>query len=154
MKTVFKSVTDERLVLDILAPGFDSNSVEVKTAKTNGGEAFKIIVQGKYAGRKNKDGAPIPRVAYEKYVEDFKYVFSDDTTYGEELFRSKTFTSKDYDLDKLCFDVTNGVVRISVPKTDLARGSVVKASTNADAASSGVAKSDTVAGTDAASDED
>jgi len=144
MKDVFKSVTDERLILDVVAPGFGADSIVVKTARVNGGEAFKVTVEGHYVGRANKAGDPVPRVAFEKYVEDFKYVFSDDTDFGDELFRSHTFTSKDYDLDKLVWDVKDGVIRISIPKTAIARGAEVKAVKNADADSTGVPKSDAV----------
>jgi HSP20 family molecular chaperone IbpA len=143
-KDVFKAVTDERLVIDVVAPGYGKDAVTVKTAKVNGGEAFKIVVEGKYVGHTNKAGDPIPRVAFEKYVEDFKYTFSDDTNFGDDLFRSSTFTSKDYDLDKLCYSVSNGVIRITVPKTQAAVGTVVKAVENADANSTGVPKTDAV----------
>ena len=145
MENVFKCVTDERLIIDIKAAGYGKDAITVKTAKVNGGEAFKVIVEGKYKGRKNADGNPIPRVAFEKYVEDFKYTFSDDTNFGDDLFHSKTFTSKDYNLDKMVWDVTNGVIRISIPKTELAKGTAVKASDNADADSTGVPTSDAVA---------
>ena len=144
-KNVFKVVSDERLVIDVVAPGFGKDAITVKTAKVNGGEAFKITVEGHYVGRKNKDGDPIPRMAFEKHVEDFKYVFSDDDNFGDELFRSKTFTTRDYDLDSLSFDVKHGIIRISVPKTALARGAVVEAVDNADANSTGVPKTDSVA---------
>ena len=143
-KTVFKCVTDERLVIDLVAPGFNKDSVVVKTSKVNGGEAFKITVEGKYKGRKNADGEPIPRVAFEKRVEDFKYTFSDNTDFGDDLFKSHTFTSKDYELDELTWDITDGVIRISVPKTAIARGTAVEASDNADADFSGVPTSDAV----------
>ena len=149
MKDLYKSVTDERLILDVVAPGYNADSVVVKTARVNGGEAFKVTVEGHYAGRTNKAGEAIPRVAFEKYVEDFKYTFSDDTEFGDELFRSHTFTSKDYDLDKLTWDVKDGVIRISIPKTSIARGIEVKASKNADADSTGVSKTDAVKTNDA-----
>ena len=149
MKDLYKSVTDERLILDVVAPGYNADSVVVKTARVNGGEAFKVTVEGHYVGRTNKAGDAIPRVAFEKYVEDFKYTFSDDTEFGDELFRSHTFTSKDYDLDKLTWDVKDGVIRISIPKTALARGTEVKAVKNADADSTGVSKSDAVKTADA-----
>lgn len=143
-KDVFKAVTDERLVIDVVAPGYGKDAITVKTAKVNGGEAFKVVVEGKYVGHTNKDGAPIPRVAFEKHVEDFKYTFSDDTDFGDDLFRSSTFTSKDYDLDKLVWSVNDGVIRISIPKTSLAKGTAVKACQNADADSTGVPKTDAV----------
>ena len=146
MKNFYKSVTDERLIIDVVAPGFGAESVVVKTAQVNGGDAFKVVVEGKYKGHTNKNGDPIPRVAFEKYVEDFKYVFSDDADYGDEpLFRSKTFNSLDYDLDKLVWSVNDGVVRISIPKTELARGQSVEAVENADADSTGITTSDAVA---------
>ncbi len=72
MENVFKCVTDERLIIDIKAAGYGKDAITVKAAKVNGGDAFKITVEGKYKGRKNADGNPIPRVAFEKYVEDFK----------------------------------------------------------------------------------
>ncbi len=146
MKNFYKSVTDERLIIDVVAPGFGAESVVVKTAQVNGGDTFKVVVEGKYKGHTNKNGDPIPRVAFEKYVEDFKYVFSDDADYGDEpLFRSKTFNSLDYDLDKLVWSVNNGVIRISIPKTELARGQSVEAVENADADSTGITTSDAVA---------
>lgn len=145
MVNVFKSVSDERLLIDVVVPGFNKDSVTVKTAKVNGGEAFKVTVEGHYKGRTNKAGDPVPRLAFEKYVSDFKYVFSDDTNFGDEaLFRSHTFTSKDYSLDKLVWDVKDGVVRISIPKTDLARGKPVEAVANADADSTGIPDTDSV----------
>ena len=129
---------DERFVFDVVAPGFGAESVVVKTAQVNGGDTFKLVVEGKYKGHTNKNGDPIPRVAFEKYVEDFKYVFSDDADYGDEpLFRSKTFNSLDYDLDKLVWSVNNGVIRISIPKTSEAKGKVIEAVENADADSTG-----------------
>lgn len=137
---------DERFVFDVIAPGFSKDSITVKTAQVNGGDTFKLVVEGKYKGHTNKNGDPIPRVAFEKYVEDFKYVFSDDADYGDEpLFRSKTFNSLDYDLDKLVWSVNNGVIRISIPKTELARGQSVEAVENADADSTGITTSDAVA---------
>ena len=146
MKNFYKSVTDERRIIDVVAPGFGAESVVVKTAQVNGGDTFKVVVEGKYKGHTNKNGDPIPRVAFEKYVEDFKYVFSDDADYGDEpLFRSKTFNSLDYDLDKLVWSVNNGVIRISIPKTELARGQSVEAVENADADSTGITTSDAVA---------
>ena len=141
-KSVFKSVSDERLVIDILAPGYGKDAITVKTAKVNGGENFKVVVEGKYIGRKNKDGVAIPKLGFEKYVEDFKYVFSDDSDFGEELFRSRTFNTLDYDLTSTTYDVRDGVIRISIAKTKDAKGSVVKSVANADADSTGVITSD------------
>ena len=41
MKDLYKSVTDERLILDVVAPGYNADSVVVKTARVNGGEASR-----------------------------------------------------------------------------------------------------------------
>lgn len=142
MNEIFKSVTDERLVIDITAVGFNRDTVTVKSARVNGGKAFRIVVEGKYKGRTNANGVPVPKLAFEKEVNDFKITLSDDTNFGDCLFRSRTFTSEDYDLDSMIYDVRDGVIRISIPKTAAARGTVVAPSENADMASTGVVTSD------------
>ncbi len=136
-KDLYKTVSDERLVIDVVAPGFNKDSVVVKSARVNGGEAFKITVEGHYVGHKNAAGESIPALAFEKRVQDFKYILSDDSDFGDTLFRSSTFTSKDYDLDKMVYSVVDGVIRISIPKTELAKGKVITAIDNADKDSSG-----------------
>lgn len=139
MKDVYKCVTDERLVLDFVMVGFKPEDVTVKTARVNGGNAFKITVEGHRSARKNTNGIDVPCVASDKYLPaDVKFVVSDDTDFGDELFRSKTFNSLDYELDKLVWSISNGILRISIPKTELARGTEVKPVDNADADSSGV----------------
>ena len=138
----FKSVTDERLVIDITAVGFNRDTVTVKACRVNGGKAFKLVIEGKYKGRTNINGVPVPKLAFEKEVKDFKITLSDDTNFGDCLFCSKTFTSEDYDLDAMVYDVRDGVIRLSIPKTTLARGKVVSPSNNADEASTGVITSD------------
>lgn len=151
-KDVFKSVSDERLVIDVVAPGFSKDGITVKTAKVNGGENFKIIVEGVVKARTNSAGEKIPALAFDKHLQNFRYTFSDNTEFAnDDLFRgSETpFVSKDYDLDDLKWSVADGVIRISVPKTKLAKGVAVKAVANADADSSGVVVSDAV-DTDAA----
>jgi len=139
-----KSITDERLIIDVVVPGFGSDMITVKTARVNGGDTFKVIVEGKYKGRTNANGKPVPRVAFEKLVEDFKYTFSDDSDFGDKMISSNTFNVLDYDLDGLVWDVRNGVIRISIPKTTIARGKVVSPVQNADADSTGVVTSDVV----------
>lgn len=152
-KDVFKSVSDERLVIDVVAPGFSKDSVTVKTAKVNGGENFKVVVEGTVKARTNKKGEKVPALAFDKYLENFKYSFSDNTEFAnDDLFRGKEtpFVSKDYDLDDLKWSVDNGVIRISIPKTKLARGVEVQPVANADADSTGVVVSDAVEETGAA----
>lgn len=144
---VFKSVSDERLVIDVLVPGFNKDMITVKTALLNGGEIFKVVVKGVHEARKNKDGAEVPELASDKYISNFEYAFvdADDCEYDisrlgdEKLFRSSTFFSVDYDLDKLAWSVKDGILRISIPKNAKAVGKAVEAVDNADADSSGVA---------------
>ena len=52
---VFKSQSDERVVIDILCPGFSSEDVKVKVAKLNNGDIFKLVVTGTKSARKNKE---------------------------------------------------------------------------------------------------
>ena len=146
MKNFYKSVTDERLIIDVVAPGFGAESVVVKTAQVNGGDTFKVVVEGKYKGHTNKNGDPIPRVAFEKYVEDFKIVITKNSDFFDNIDNNFIgFNVADYDLDKLVWSVNNGVIRISIPKTELARGQSVEAVENADADSTGITTSDAVA---------
>ena len=146
MKNFYKSVTDERLIIDVVAPGFGAESVVVKTAQVNGGDTFKVVVEGKYKGHTNKNGDPIPRVAFEKYVEDFKIVITENSDFFDIIDNNFiSFNVADYDLDKLVWSVNNGVIRISIPKTELARGQSVEAVENADADSTGITTSDAVA---------
>lgn len=151
---VFKSVSDERLVIDVVAPGFDASMVTVKTALLAGGKIFKVVVAGEYAGRKNKSGDDVPALASDKYIDDFKYEFADideelciDTckVADDKLFKSSTFFTVDYELDKIKWSVTNGIIRISIPKKQAAVGVEIKPSDNADADSTGVKKVDTPA---------
>ena len=126
---------DERFVLDVIAPGFSKDSITVKTAMVDGGDTFKLVVEGKYKGHTNKNGDPIPRVAFEKYVEDFKIVITENSEFFDNNFIG--FNVADYDLDKLVWSANNGVIRISIPKTSEAKGKVIEAVENADADSTG-----------------
>ena len=136
----------ERIVFEVIAPGFRKDSITVKTAQVNGGDTFKVVVEGKYKGHTNKNGDPIPRVAFEKYVEDFKIVITENSDFFDNIDNNFIdFNVADYDLDKLVWSVNNGVIRISIPKTELARGQSVEAVENADADSTGITTSDAVA---------
>ena len=129
---------DERFVFDVIAPGFSKDSITVKTAMVNGGDTFKLVVEGKYKGHTNKNGDPIPRVAFEKYVEDFKIVITENSDFFDNIDNNFIdFNVADYDLDKLVWSVNNGVIRISIPKTSEAKGKVIEAVENADADSTG-----------------
>ena len=130
--SVVKSFSDERFVCDIIAPGFGKDGITVKYAKVDGGDKIKITVAGKYARNKNADGTVIPRLGFEKLVEDFSVNIA-----GENGNFGYNINTKDYDLDNLTWSMANGVIRVSVPKTELAKGATVNASDNADATSTG-----------------
>lgn len=130
---VAKNISDERFVCDVIAPGFGKDDITVKSAKVDGGQKIKITVAGKYARNKNKAGTPVPRFGFEKVVDDF----SVNIAGADGNFDFDKLNVEDYDLDKLTWSVKNGVVRISVPKTTLAKGTPVTAADNADADSSG-----------------
>ena len=131
---IYVNEEDERFVLDVVAPGFNKDTVTVKTAMVDGGDTFKLTIEGIYKGHTNKNGDPVPRVAFEKYVEDFKVIISEGIETEGDNFG---FNVVDYDLDNLTWSATNGVIRISIPKISEAKGKVIKPVENADADSTG-----------------
>lgn len=124
MSQIYTSVTDERMVADIVAPGYGADDITVKTAKVsdgNGGKKVLIKVEGKYSRPTGKTGKLVPRFAFDKVVGDgFKEVIDDDR-----------LTDGDFDTDGIKYSVKNGVVRISIPKTAEATGKVLTASADA-----------------------
>lgn len=147
---VFKSQSDERVVIDILCPGFSSEDVKVKVAKLNNGDIFKLVVTGTKSARKNKNGDDIPELASDHHISDFKYEFADigstdvdlERIAGDKLYKSSTFFTVDYELDNLKWSVTNGILRISIPKVEKARGVEIESCDNADEDSTGVVSED------------
>lgn len=121
-------VTDSRLVVDILVPGFDSDDITVRSAVVNGGETFVIKVAGKYARRTNGNGEVIAKLGFEKRVSDFKFEISAD----DGSFAGDKLSTGDYDLSTLAYSVDKGVLRITVNKTAAAMGEIVKPSDNVD----------------------
>ena len=115
---VFRSYTDSRAVFDVVAPGYSDFSVKV--AFTDGGDTVKIIVRGKHKFSKDPDDATTDsHLAYESVInEDLKVLISSD-----DFIR---LNSGDFDFDGLRWKAENGVVRIVIPKTKLARGTAVE----------------------------
>ena len=115
---VFRSYTDSRAVFDVVAPGYSDFSVKV--AFTDGGDTAKIIVRGKHKFSKDPDDATTDsHLAYESVInEDLKVLISSD-----DFIR---LNSGDFDFDGLRWKAENGIVRIVIPKTKLARGTAVE----------------------------
>jgi len=112
MKT-FKSVTDSRLVIDIPAAGYGKDDIAVSTALRDQGETFILTVKGKYKRPTGATGKLVPRLAYDKVID-------------EKFKVTETFdTACDYNLEALKWSVKNGVIRISIPKNEEAIGKKV-----------------------------
>lgn len=106
----YKSKTDSRLVIDIVAAGYAKEDIKVTSAIINGGKNFVLTVRGKYVRPTGATGKAVPRLGYDKVIDErFKETF-------------ELPLENDYNLDKILWDVRNGVIRISVPKTELAAG--------------------------------
>ena len=127
MVNVYKSVTDSRVVVDVVMPGYSKDMVTVKTAKVsdgNGGKKFVLKVEGTYVRPTGKTGKAVPRFAYDKVIDDcFKINPLDEA--GVEL-------NDDYDVTKVKYTVKNGVMRISIPKTVDAIGNKLAAIADTD----------------------
>ena len=105
MVSSYKSVTDSRMVVDIVAPGYGPEDITVKAAKTsdgNGKKVFSLKVEGKYVR---------PTGAHDKLVPRFA-------------------NDGDYDTANIKYAVKNGVIRISIPKTADAIGTKLTATTD------------------------
>jgi HSP20 family molecular chaperone IbpA len=123
----FKSITDTRLIIDVVAPGYAKEDIKVSKAVINGGKKFVLTVKGKYVRPTGATGKAVPRLAYDKVIDEkFKETF-------------ELPLEDDYDLDGIAWDVRNGVIRISVPKTTLATGKEVAATSGNVNALSGAA---------------
>jgi HSP20 family molecular chaperone IbpA len=113
MVEVYESNTESRKIIDLAIPGFAKEDVKVSTAVQNGGEDFVIKVKGTYSRPLGATGKKVPLFAFDKVVDQN---FSWKVTYD---------TGLDYDFYNLTWDLKNGVLRISVPKTPEAIGNEV-----------------------------
>jgi hypothetical protein len=115
---VYRSYTDSRAVFDVVAPGY--SEFGVKVAFTDGGETAKIIVNGVHKFSKDPDNPEkVSKLAYEGAIDEtFKVTITSD-----DFVR---LNSGDFDFDALRWKAENGVVRIVLPKTAVARGSAVE----------------------------
>ncbi len=103
--------TKSRLVIDIVAAGFDPANVKVAKRVTSGGKKTALVVSGKYVRPTGATGKLVPRFGYDKVV---------DKSFSQEIE-----VAGDYDIDKVAYTMKNGVIRITVPKTAAAIGTVV-----------------------------
>ena len=108
------SKTDDRLIIDIAAPGYGAEDVKVNKKLVNDGKDAILVVKGAYVRPVGRTGKVVPRFAFDKVVTpEFKLEFP--------------FDKAEYNYDAVAFAVKNGVVRISVPKTAAARGEKITA---------------------------
>src|SRR5574344_368004 len=127
MSQIYTSVTDERMVADVVAPGYGADDITVKTAKVsdgNGGKKVLIKVEGQYNRPTAKTGKLVPRFPFDKVVGDG----------FQEVIDDARLTDGDFDTDGIKYSVKNGGVRISIPKTAEATGNVLTASADANGA--------------------
>lgn len=118
---VYRSYTDSRAIFDVVAPGY--KDISVKVAFTDGGDTAKIIVKGTHAFSKDPDDPETEsHLAYEGVIgKDFKAVISSD-----DFCR---LNSGDFDFDALRWKAADGIIRVVLPKTKMARGTAVEQTT-------------------------
>lgn len=115
-----RSYTDSRAVFDVVAPGY--NDFKVKVAFTDGGDTAKIIVNGTHVFSKDPDDpTKDSHLAYESFLEDRANLKV--TITSDEFVR---LNSGDFDFDAIRWKAKDGIVRIVVPKTVIARGTDVE----------------------------
>ena len=90
------SKTDERMIIDIKAPGYEKEDFKVKL-KVLDDKSYVLVVDVKKSSTKEKFG-------FFKNLDAFK----DETPINKNIF----------DVDATKADFVNGVFRISVPKKD------------------------------------
>jgi len=101
------------MVIDVVAAGYAQDDITVATALRDQGETFVLTVKGKYQRPTGATGKLVPRLAYDKIIDEkFKIVEEFDT-------------ACDYNLDELKWAVSKGVIRISIPKSAEAIGKKV-----------------------------
>ena len=88
------SKTDERLIIDIKAPGYEKADFKVK-CKVLDDKSQVIVVDAKKSSSKEKFG-------FFKGLDAFK----DETPINKDIF----------DVDRVDADFINGILRISIPK--------------------------------------
>ena len=86
--------TDERLIVDVFAPGYAKENVSVK-AKVSDDKKFTLVINVSEAKTDKKFGAYVNLSAFKEKVE-----------INDEVF----------DLEHTTAEVENGIIRVSVPK--------------------------------------
>ena len=107
-----ESKTDDRLIIDVAAPGYAADDVKVSKKLVNDGKDAILVVKGSYTRPRGRTDKVVPRFALDKTIADsFKLEFP--------------FDKAEYDYAAVAFEMKNGRLRISVPKTAAARGEVI-----------------------------
>lgn len=107
----FETKTKNRLVVDVVVPGYGSDMVTVRKRTVNDGKTVQVVVAGKYARPHGETDKLVPRFGYDKVIDNkFEHVITVDT---------------DYDVDGLKWQLNNGVIRVTLPKTAAAIGAAV-----------------------------
>lgn len=110
----YTSKTDDRFIVDVAAPGYAPTDITVAKKLVNDGKDAIISVKGRYTRPRGRTDKLVPRFAFDKVVtESFKLEFP--------------FDKAEYNYDAVAYDMKNGVLRISVPKTEAARGEKIEA---------------------------
>jgi HSP20 family molecular chaperone IbpA len=110
-----KSITGDRMIIDLVVPGYAKENITVQAATKHGGKNFVLTVKGDYVRPTGATGKVVPKFAFDKCVGD-SFKWSDELPLDD-----------DYRLDGIQWDCTNGVFRISVPKTAEAIGKKITA---------------------------
>ena len=107
-----ESKTDDRYIIDVAAPGYAPDDVKVSKKLINDGKNAVLVVKGSYTRPRGRTDKVVPRFALDKTIADsFKLEFP--------------FDKAEYDYAAVAFEMKNGRLRISVPKTAAARGEAI-----------------------------
>lgn len=112
MVNKFITETKSRLIIDVVAPGFGADDIKVSKRVTDGGLTTTIAVSGKYVRPTGATDKVVPKFGYDKQI---------DKTFS----LSVPIEGEDYVIEDVKYAVKNGIVRISVPKTAAAIGTVI-----------------------------
>ena len=109
--TNYKSTTDSRLVIDVIAPGFKPENITLSKKTINDGKNVILVVKGKYVRPRGATDKAVPRFAYDKVVP--------------ASFKEEFPIAGDFNVDAVMYKVADGVIRITVPKTAAAIGATI-----------------------------
>ena len=96
MNSIITTKTDERFIVDVIAPGYAKENVQVK-AKVSDEKKITLVINVSEAKVYEKFGAYKNLCGFKEKVD-----------INDEIL----------DLSKISADVVNGIIRISIPKKD------------------------------------